>query len=158
MAPFPVRIFTVSTRALRTTLALALVLSAFQACANPVPGPPTGPHQADAAQKALIVQKAPPPVQLECVPPQPREECVWIDGSWLWAGRRWEWLVGAWVIPPPGCYHAHAYSQWLNAGATGEGKSDDRLFYFPASWYPTTPGGKCAEPKVCLEATPIEDC
>lgn len=143
---------------LSAILRLALVAGAVHACSSSVPGPPTGPHQVGDSQKAIIVQQAPPPVQLECVPPQPREGCVWVDGSWVWAGRRWEWLPGAWLVPPAGCYHAHAYSQWLDAGATRDGSNGDRLFYFPAAWYPTQPGGTCAEPKICIEATPIEDC
>ena len=127
-------------------------------CGTPLPGPPTGPHRAGAGNDAIIVQNSPPPVQVECVPPQPREECVWVDGSWVWAGRRWDWLDGAWLVPPVGCYHAHAYSQWLDAGIANQGRAGGRLFYFPAAWYPNKPGAQCKAPKICVEATPIEDC
>ncbi len=128
------------------------------ACGTPIVGPPTGPHRADAGNDALIVNASPPPVQVECVPARPREECVWLDGSWVWAGRRWEWITGAWVIPPDGCYHADAYAQWIDVGAAKGGQKDSRLFYFPATWYPNRAGGTCRIPKVCLSATPIEEC
>lgn len=139
-------------------VAPASVVVMTLACGTPIVGPPTGPHRGDAGNEALIVHDSPPPVQVECVPPQPREECVWVDGSWSWAGRRWEWVMGAWVIPPSGCYHAHAYSQWIDAGPEKDGRAESRLFYFPAAWYPNRVGGKCSTPKVCLSATPIEEC
>jgi hypothetical protein len=136
-----------------------------------------GPHQAG-GNRVIIVTRAPPPAEVECVPPQPREECVWVDGSWRYAGRRWEWLPGAWLIPPTNCYYAEAYARWLPGGAstrrapsprasTDGASADsaakdedngDRLFYFPAAWYPDSPGQKCAEPKICLVATPAAEC
>lgn len=126
-------------------------------CGTPIAGPRTGPHRADAANAAIVVNDPPPPVQVECVPPRPRDECVWVDGSWLWAGRRWEWLPGAWVIPPADCYHAKAYSKWLETGEK-DGQAQSRLFFFPATWYPNRAGGTCTTPTVCSSATPIEEC
>jgi len=134
------------------------VAALLLACSTPIIGPPTGPHRAGAGNEAIIVHDPPPPVQVECVPPQPREECVWVDGSWSWAGRRWEWVPGAWVVPPSGCYHANAFSQWLDAGIEPGGQTSDRLFYFPAAWYPKRVGDQCNVPKVCVQATPIEEC
>lgn len=144
-------------RRLRLTAPTSVVVVAL-ACGTPIIGPPTGPHRSGAGNDAIIVNDSPPPVQVECVPPQPRPECVWVDGSWSWAGRRWEWVTGAWVVPPPGCYHAHAYSQWIDAGIEKDGLASSRLFYFPATWYPNRTGGTCSSPKVCLGATPIEEC
>ena len=140
--------------------AFASCLGLF-ACTSGIPEPPLGPHQAG-SNRVIIVTRAPPPAEVECVPPQPREECVWVDGSWRYAGRRWEWLPGAWLIPPANCYYAEAYARWLPGGASPKraSKEDngDRLFYFPASWYPDKAGQKCAEPKICLEATPANEC
>jgi hypothetical protein len=149
-----VRAFRIRSRLAAPTGVVLVVL----ACGTPIIGPPTGPHRSGAGNDALIVNNAPPPVQAECVPPQPRPECVWVDGSWSWAGRRWEWVMGAWVVPPRDCYHADAYSQWIDSGAAKEGEAGSRLFYFSAAWYPNRTDGKCSTPKVCLRATPIEDC
>ncbi len=81
-----------------------------------------------------------------------------MDGSWRWSGRGWEWLPGAWVVPPVGCYYAAPYARWLKAGSDPQGEQAGELFYFPASWYPDAPSGKCASPEVCEEALPPEKC
>jgi len=148
---------TLSSRLIAGIGVSVTLLALPPACGTPLPGPPTGPHRAGTGNEAIIVRDSPPPVQVECVPPQPREACVWVDGSWTWAGRRWEWLPGAWVVPPADCYHAHAYSQWLDAGVD-EGTKGGRLFYFPAAWYPQRAGKNCGAPTVCLVAPPIEEC
>ena len=131
---------------------LALVLFG---CKSGLPGPATGPHRAQPDTTATVISYPPPAVKVECVPEQPRDECVWVDGSWKRSGSHWEWQVGAWVVPPSGCYYAAAYSQWIRVGPRSE---RDQLYYFEAAWYPQTPTGSCAEPRVCQNATTLEDC
>ena len=150
-----------------TTVTKGWLVGAFAslaalACGSQLPVPPTGAHQGSGANPAMIVNHPPPPVRIECVPEQPREECVWVDGSWRWAGRRWEWLPGAWVEPPMGCYYAPAYAEWLARGDTDSdtdsGERRDQLFYFPAAWYPNTQKGSCPVPKLCRQAKPADEC
>ena len=127
-------------------------------CGGQLPGPPTGPHLTDSHNRAIVVKFPAPPVRPECLPPQPSEACVWVDGSWRWTLRRWGWLAGAWVVPPADCYYAPAYAQWLRTGSDADGKPRDQLYYFHASWYPNQTGGKCAAPKLCRKATPADEC
>ncbi len=41
---------------------------------------------------------------------------MWIDGQWLWRGRRWAWIEGYWAADTK----AVTYSPWqLSRGQTG---------------------------------------
>lgn len=52
-------------------------------------------------QQALVqVPYPPPPARVEYVPDQPDGDAVWIDGEWVWQGRRYAWKPGRWVKPP----------------------------------------------------------
>jgi hypothetical protein len=52
-------------------------------------------------QEALVqVPYPPPPARVEFVPDQPDDHAVWIDGEWVWQGRRYAWKPGRWVKPP----------------------------------------------------------
>lgn len=42
----------------------------------------------------------PPPARVEYVPDQPDRAAVWLDGEWVWQGRRYAWKPGRWVRPP----------------------------------------------------------
>jgi len=50
---------------------------------------------------------------------------VWIDGEWLWKGRRWVWQAGQWETPQPGTYYAPP--------ATAR-RSDGTLLYYAGDW------------------------
>lgn len=128
------------------------------ACGSELPTPATGAHQGTGVNPATMVSFPPPPARIECVPEQPSEECLWVDGSWRWAGRRWEWIPGAWIEPPMGCYYAPAYAEWLSGGVTSDGERRDQLIYFPPAWYPNTQKGQCPRPRVCRQATPADEC
>jgi hypothetical protein len=135
--------------------ALAMALST---CGGQLAAPPTGPHRAGAHNPAIIVAFPPPPAKVECIPEQPREQCVWLDGSWRWTPRRWQWLEGAWLVPPANCYYAAAYSQWLRSGPISGGKQRDQLYYFRGAWYPERAGATCSAPTICRKATPTDEC
>lgn len=52
-------------------------------------------------QEALVqVPYPPPPARVEYVPEQPNGAAVWVDGEWVWRGRRYAWKPGRWVKPP----------------------------------------------------------
>ena len=52
-------------------------------------------------QEALVqVPYPPPPARVEYVPDQPDGKAVWIDGEWVWQGRRYAWKPVRWVSPP----------------------------------------------------------
>jgi hypothetical protein len=40
-----------------------------------------------------------PPARVEYVPP-PRPGQVWVQGSWRWAGNRYQWVPGRWARRP----------------------------------------------------------
>jgi hypothetical protein len=70
---------------------------------------------------------------------------VWVDGEWVWQGKRWVHVQGGWVRPPEGGYHA----AWTTVRI-----SDGRLMFVPSAWYDG--GGKrIASPPilVCAEIT-----
>lgn len=121
-----------------------------------VPRPPSGPHRF-ALEDASIVDYPPPPAQIEEIDPQPHRDdgCVYVDGAWLWNGRRWAWRAGTWVIPPAGCYYAHPESFWQ---ATAEGPGD--LYYRNPKWYPADRNPKAerpCSPKPCPGVAPADD-
>jgi hypothetical protein len=62
---------------------------------------------------------------LEFIPPRPAKKAVWVDGSWEWAGNRYAWRFGSWVIPPPNARHA----RWVVVR-----RSDGQLFFAPSAW------------------------
>ena len=127
-----------------------LALALATGCGSSLKLVPTGAHRIDQA-KAVVVGYPPPPARVECVPDQPREECAWLDGTWRWGGRRWQWIPGAWVVPPPDCYHAPAYSQWVSGEAKDVG-ARDQLFFFEAKWYATQGAAACPPPELCSAA------
>lgn len=60
-------------------------------------------------QDALVqVPYPPPPARVEFVPDQPDGDAVWLDGEWVWQGRRYAWKPGRWVKPPPNS----AFAPW----------------------------------------------
>jgi hypothetical protein len=50
----------------------------------------------------VIVQSAPPPVEVEEIGARPSGRHVWIDGQWAYqpVSRRWVWEQGRWCLPP----------------------------------------------------------
>lgn len=127
-----------------TWLALGSLLAA---CASQTPIVPEGPHIASITTLETV-EYPPPPAQEEVVPPQPAEECRWLDGHWEWMGRRWRWQSGEWVVPPSGCYYARAEYRFLKAGELQAKK---------AAWYPAGPSlaspealkAACSQPRPC---------
>lgn len=100
-------------------LAVAVVSSlgvagAFIACASArLPAPVYVGQETEALQQA---DYPPPPARVEFVPASPRADAVWVDGEWLWQGRRYAWRGGRWVTPPANAN----YSPWTGTwGKTG---------------------------------------
>lgn len=96
-------------RGLGPALALGLVL-----CSSAIPtmgcgSSLRGPRLTEHATAALVpVPYPPPPARVEFIPASPSDRAVWIDGEWLWQGRRYAWKSGRWVEPPPGA----AFAPW----------------------------------------------
>ena len=67
----------------------------------------------------------PPAAHVETVPPRPHASAVWIDGGWLWQGRRWVWQAGGWVDPPAGA----TFAKWQSKVT-----DDGRLVFAPGAW------------------------
>ena len=74
-------------------------------CASSLPEPASVSHPRAAYE---LVAYPPPPARVELVPAKPRPGAVWIDGEWIWDGRRWGWQPGRWVMPIPGV----AFARW----------------------------------------------
>ena len=130
-------------RTFRVTLPGRVFLAGLlaMACGSAFPAPPTGPHPA-ASTNYIDVPYPPPAARVEVVPPPPRDAgAVWVDGEWAWQGKRWTWLPGGWVLPPPKAY----FAPWLVYRL-----ANGRLLFASGSWHGTT-GDRLPNP-VVLEA------
>ncbi len=95
---------------------------------------PELPAPARAAQRPELFEAVPyppPPARVELVPDSPGPRAVWIDGEWLWNGRRWAWKEGSWVVPPP----AYRFARWAVVF-----RSDGTVLYAQGVW--RNPAGK----------------
>jgi hypothetical protein len=115
----------VTTRGRAFLLGLVLV-----GCGSSLRTPNLVPHPEKAGALAIIVDYPPPAAQVEMVPKDPGEPCVWVDGHWDWTARRWQWFPGAWVTPPEGCNYAPPDMIWVASEEQGE------LYYRRPRWYP----------------------
>jgi hypothetical protein len=105
---------------------------------------PTGPHPSDA--ESVPVDYPPPPAKVEEVGNSPDPDCAWRDGYWDFIGRQWEWVPGAWVVPPAGCF----YAPRVRMGWTPKGV----LEYGKPRWYRSDRHTTaCPEPPACTAET-----
>lgn len=91
-------------------------------CGSSLPGPALGPPLT-----GLMIEVPYPPsaARVETIPPQPRDDAVWVDGQWSWEVKRWRWERGGWVVPPKHAY----FSPWQTFR-----RSDGVLLFVPATW------------------------
>jgi hypothetical protein len=95
---------------------------AFAACGSRLPRP----SYTEQPSSALVeVDYPPPPARVEFVPARPKPNAVWLNGEWIWAGRRWAWRPGGWVVPPPEA----AFARMVVVR-----RSDGRLFAAAGTW------------------------
>jgi hypothetical protein len=73
----------------------------------------------------MAVPFPPRPALVEMVPPKPRSDAVWVDGSWDWDGDRYRWVAGGWVIVPEGV----RFARWVIVR-----RGDGQLFFAPSVW------------------------
>jgi hypothetical protein len=104
---------------------IALILSLVCAgCAGRLPMPEKTRHQVEMFE---AVPYPPPAALAETVPREPeRDGAVWIDGEWVFQGRRFVWQRGGWVYPPPGA----RFAPWRAVY-----QRDGRLMLAPGTWY-----------------------
>ena len=114
---------------MRTASLVTLGALAALACGSGLRTVPTG-SAPTAHAESIIVEYPPPPAEVEVIPDDPGAPCAWMDGYWDWAGRRWNWVPGAWVVPPEGCYRSTPVTVWLPSEDHGE------LYYLRSRWYP----------------------
>lgn len=97
---------------------------ALAACGPWLPLPPTGTHAGD---EPILVPEAPPLPHVEIIPDRPLglPDAVWVDGQWLFRGRRWEWEPGRWEVPRPGATYAPPEVAYLPGG---------RIAWYPGRW------------------------
>lgn len=53
-----------------------------------------------AQQTVVIAPNAPPPAQVEVIPPAPAATAYWEPGHWNWTGEGWAWVGGSYVTRP----------------------------------------------------------
>jgi hypothetical protein len=100
----------------------AVCVLALMACSTQIPEPRSTAQPAGAF---VEVDYPPPPARVEFVPPQSSPDAVWVNGEWLWSGRRWSWRPGAWMVPPEGA----AYARQALAR-----RDNGKLFFAPGAW------------------------
>jgi hypothetical protein len=91
-------------------------------CSSGLPLPPEAKHPA----RAFIEVPYPPPAALVETVPEAPEDCVWVDGHWIWRGRYYVWQRGGWLRPPPEV----GYATWQSVFSR-----DGRLLFAPGAWY-----------------------
>src|SRR6266487_4670900 len=96
---------------------------AAASCSKSLPTPRTGPHPSDTSY--IEVPYPPPAARVEIVPPKPREDAVWVDGEWDWAGNRWAWEAGGWIEPPKRAY----FAPWVTYR-----QDNGRLLFAAGTW------------------------
>jgi hypothetical protein len=101
-------------------LAIALIAAA---CSGSLPRPPATQVATDDYVAVPFSPRVPP---VEFIPPAPSKDAVWVDGSWEWAGNRYGWRYGSWVVPPSEARHA----RWVVVRR----EADGQLFFAPSSW------------------------
>lgn len=101
------------------------------------------------AEEFLEVDYPPPPAQIEEMAEElpGRPECEWLDGHYVFRGRRWQWVAGQWIVPPADCSYEPPRVSWSS------GKSP-RLYYTPPRWYRTDGKTACQAPLPCLSPSP----
>jgi hypothetical protein len=109
------------------TLALGTWLVAMTALVGCGPSVPTPARSAHRDSDFTEVPYPPPAIRGDKIPPAPSPASVWLDGEWRWQGRRWLWIAGGWVTPPPGA----RFARWdtRREGATLRYASG--VFYLP---------------------------
>lgn len=86
--------------------ALALAAAALACSGNRAPSPS---FVAQPSSALVEVPYPPPPARVEFVPDKPQDDAVWLDGEWVWQGRRYAWKPGRWVVPPAGA----SFAPWV---------------------------------------------
>lgn len=126
----------------RLVIALGFALGAVACAGSREPPRPV-------ADDFVEVEYPPPPAQVEELQEElaGRPECVWQDGHYEWAGRRYRWTPGEWVVPPEGCAYAPLAMTWVRGNPA-------RLYYTPPRWYRAdvssgAPPAPCAAPTPC---------
>lgn len=95
--------------AFTTSVALAATMAAASTMLACGRGQLPAPSYVGQPQEALVqVPYPPPPARVEFVPDSPDGDAVWVDGEWVWQGRRYAWKPGRWVRAPSGA----AFAPW----------------------------------------------
>jgi hypothetical protein len=63
--------------------------------------------------RAVVTTRPAPPMGV-VRPAAPRPDYVWIDGEWVWRGRRYQYVNGYWA--PPRAGHAWVSGHWARRG------------------------------------------
>lgn len=127
--------------ALAFSASLALAAAALACGGTRAPAPA---YVAQPTSALVEVPYPPPPARVELVPEKPHADAVWIDGEWVWQGRRYAWKPGRWVIPPPGA----SFAPWVTArGAMGT------LYLAEGTWRDAK-GAEVAAPKILKVGAP----
>lgn len=117
----------------------------FAACAKSLPIPVLGTHPPDCAA-FVSVPYPPPPARVEIIPDKPREGAVWVDGEWIWRGRRWDWEIGGWVMPPEGYF-----APWVLVR-----RDDGSLYHARSRWFDNEGNPLVRPPRLELGREPSE--
>jgi len=86
--------------------AIAIVSATLVAAACGAGRLPSPPYVGQPGSALVQVPYPPPPARVEFVPDKPDSGAVWIDGEWVWQGRRYAWKPGRWVKTPAGASFA----------------------------------------------------
>jgi hypothetical protein len=118
---------------------VAVAVATAPGCSGPpLPEPARGPH---VGADPIAVPYPPPPARTDVIGPAPPEarDPVWVDGQWIWRGRKWVWTAGQWWERPPDQVWAAPAVIRVQGG---------QLVWFEGRW---RPAGE-APPQIALSA------
>lgn len=109
-------------------------------------------EQQPADAQPIVVPFPPPPARAEVIGDPPAEGAAWVDGQWLWRGRRWVWSPGCWAVDlAPDLVYSPPYVVRRSDGALlwyeGVLRPGAGAPFPPRSEPSSSPGrAKCSEP------------
>jgi hypothetical protein len=106
--------------AVRASLFFAFLIGCY-------PALPTPPVASQEGATPVVVPYPPPPARVDIIgdPPVGMDNPVWVDGQWVFRGRRWTWEPGEWQTLKP--KSAYAYPRVVR-------RSDGQLVWFEGTF------------------------
>jgi hypothetical protein len=120
---------------------LAVAVAGLACGAQRLPAPAYVGHPSGAL---VQVPYPPPPARVEFVPDAPDDDAVWVDGEWVWQGRRYAWKPGRWVRAPANA----SFAPWTSV------RDEMGTLYLAEGAWRDAKGNEVGAPKILKVGSP----